>query len=165
MEQLKCPNCGGSIMIDEENKVLFCPYCGVGIPQKQSALDKILKHDQQTKKFNEEIRQRKVKEKIEAEEREKKSSAKVIIGCLIVLIAIGIVAFFGIRGENNSEAELKALVTEIQTDLEAGNYDVALFKTEQLYWPHSDLDGQKRWNKQREGLVKVIKEAKENAGK
>ena len=53
--------------------------------------------------------------------------------------------------------------TEIQTDLEAGNYDIALYKAEQLYWPPSDISGQKRWNKQREGLVKVIKEAKKHA--
>lgn len=165
MEQLKCPACGGAITIDEDKAILFCPYCGAKMPQKQGPLDKIIKHRERTQQFEEEVRQRKVQERVEAEAREKKSSAKVLIGCVIALIAIGVVVFFGIRGENNSEAELKALVAEIQSDLEAGNYDVALFKTEQLYWPHSDIDGQRRWNKQREGLVKVIKEAKESAGK
>ena len=165
MEPLKCPACGGTVMIDEDKAILFCPYCGAKMPQKQGVVDRIIKHRQQTRQFDEQVRQRKVQEKIEAEEREKKSTAKVLLGCILVLIAIGIVVFFGIQGENNSEAELKALVAEIQTDLESGNYDVALFKTEQLYWPHSDIDGQKRWNKQREGLIKVIKEAKESAGK
>ena len=164
MEQLKCPSCGGTIMLDEENAILFCPYCGAKMPQKQESLDKILKHREQTLKFKEQVRQQKVQEKTEAEAREKKSAGKVIIGCLIVLLALGVVIYFGIQGENNSEAELKALVSEIQADLEAGNYDIALFKTEQLYWPHSDTVGQQRWNKQREGLVKVIKEAKKNAG-
>ena len=70
-----------------------------------------------------------------------------------------------IRGENNSEAELRALVTEIQADVEAGNYDVALFKAERLRWPHGDTAGIERWDKQRESLIKVIREAKENAGK
>jgi len=145
--------------------IIFCPYRGAKMPQKQGVVDKIIKHRQQTRQFDEQVRQRKVQEKIEAEGREKKSTTKVLLGCVLVLIAIGVVVFFGIQGENNSEAELKALVSEIQNDLEAGNYDVALFKTEQLYWPHSDIDGQKRWNKQREGLIKVIKEAKEGAGK
>ena len=165
MEQLKCPNCGASIMMNEENNFLFCPYCGSKMPQKQSALDKILKHDRHKMQFNEEVRQRKVKEKVEAEAREKKDENTVLIVCLILLVAVGVVIFFGIRGENNTDAELKALVAEIQTDLEAGNYDIALFKAEQLHWPHGDTDGQLRWEKERAGLIRVIKEAKKNAGK
>ena len=106
-----------------------------------------------------------MREGIDAENRQKKSSAKGLLIAVLALIAIGVVVFFGIRGENNSEAELKALVTEIQADLEAGNYDVALFKTEQLHWPHSDTVGIERWDKQRESLVRVIKEAKDAAGK
>ena len=165
MDPLKCPSCGGIVKIDEESSILFCPYCGAKMPQKQGVVDKIIKYKQQTRQFDEQVRQRKVRERIEAEEREKKNTTKVLLGCVLVLIVIGVAVFFGIQGENNSEAELKALVAEIQNDLEAGNYDVALFKTEQLYWPHSDIDGQKRWNKQREGLKTVIKEAKENAEK
>ena len=165
MEQMKCPGCGGNITIVEEKAILFCPYCGVKMPQKQDALDKIIRHREKAQQFNEEIRQRKVQEKIDAEKRDKKNTTKVLIICLIGLIAIGIIIFFGIRGENNSEAELKALVTEIQADLEAGNYDIALFKTEQLQWPHGDTVGKERWDKQRESLEKVIKEAKDAAGK
>lgn len=151
-------------MTDEDRVVLCCPYCGAQMPKKQDVVDKIIRHRQQTRQFDEQVRQRKVREKIEAEERENKNSTKVVIGCIIALIVVGIVIFFGVQGENNSEAELKALVAEIQTDLEAGNYDMALFKTEQLYWPHSDINGQKRWNEQREGLIKVIKDAKKDAG-
>lgn len=165
MEQLKCPACGGTIMIDEEKAILFCPYCGAKMPQKQDALDKIIKHKQHTQQFKEQVRQKKVQEKIEAEKQDNKTSFKVLIVCFLVLIVLGAVISFGIQGENKSEAELKALVAEIQTDLEAGNYDIALFKAEQLYWPHSDTDGQNRWNKQREGLVKIIQEAKKSAGK
>ena len=165
MDPLKCPSCGGIVKIDEERSILFCPYCGAKMPQKQGVVDKIIKYKQQTRQFDEQVRQRKMRERIEAEEREKKNTTKVLLGCALVLIVIGVIVFFGIQGENNSEAELKALVAEIQTDLEAGNYDVALFKTEQLYWPHSDIDGQKRWNKQREGLKTAIKEAKESAEK
>lgn len=165
MEQIKCPACGGTIMIDESRAVLFCPYCGIKMPKKEEALDKIIRHEQHMQQFEEEIRQRKVKEGIEAEERDRKSTMRIVIGCVIVAIAIGIVFFLGIRGENKSEEKLQALVTEIQADMEAGNYDVALFKAEQLQWPHSDLEGKNRWNKQREALKKVIKEAKKNAGK
>lgn len=165
MESMKCPSCGGAVMLDSDKAIMFCPYCGAKMPQKQDALDKILKHAENKQQFEEEVRQRKVREGIEAEKRQKKSSAKGLLIVALALIAIGVVIFFGIRGENNSEAELKALVTEIQADLEAGNYDVALFKTEQLHWPHSDTVGIERWDKQRESLVKVIKEAKENAGK
>ena len=163
MEQLKCPACGGTVMIDEKRAVLCCPYCGAKMPMKEGPLDKIIRHKQTIRQFDEEVRQRKVREKIEAEKRENKSTAKVMIGVILLLIVVGIVCFFGIRGENNSEEELKAKVTEIQADLEAGNYDIALYKAEQLYWPHSDISGQKRWNKQREGLVKVIKDAKKHA--
>ena len=165
MEQLKCPACGGNIMMDQEKAVLFCPYCGAKMPQKQDALDKIIRHKEQTQRFAEEIRQQKVQEKIAAEDRQRKNSAKTIIGALIILVAIGFVILFGIQGENRSEQELKALVTEIQADLEAGNYDIALFKTEQLHWPHGDTSGQERWNSQREALIKVIRDAKESDGK
>lgn len=34
MEALKCPNCGGNILIDGEQEYYFCPYCGIGIPNK-----------------------------------------------------------------------------------------------------------------------------------
>lgn len=165
MEQLKCPACGGTVNIDEDNAILFCPYCGAKMPQKQDSLDKILKHKENTLKFKEEVRQRKVQEKIEDENRQHKSAKVAVFISIIALIAFGLVCYFGIQGENKDEAKLQALVSEIQVDLEAGNYDIALFKTEQLYWPHSDLDGKQRWNKQREGLVKVIKEAQKNAGK
>ena len=165
MEQFKCPACGGAVIIDSDKAIMFCPYCGAKMPQKQDALDKILKHVENKQHFEEEVRQRKVREGIEAENRQKKSSEKGLLIAIVALIAIGVVFFFGIRGENNSEAELKALVTEIQADLEAGNYDVALFKTEQLHWPHGDTVGIQRWDKQRQSLVKVIKEAKQNAGK
>lgn len=165
MEQLKCPACGGTVMIDNDKAIMFCPYCGAKMPQQQDALDKILKHAENKQQFEEEVRQRKVRESIEAEKRQKKSSAKGLLIVLIALIALGVVTYFGIQGENSSENELKALVTEIQADLEAGNYDVALFKTEQLHWPHGDTVGIERWDNQRESLVKVIKEAKENAEK
>ena len=33
METLKCPNCGGRIMKAEDD-IYFCPYCGIGIPDK-----------------------------------------------------------------------------------------------------------------------------------
>ncbi len=163
MEQFKCPQCGGNILINDEKAFLFCPYCGAKMPQKQDALDKIIKHREHTQQFKEEVRRRKVQEKVEEETRSNKSIGIFIIGCIIVFIALGIVVHFGIRGENNSEAELKALVTEIQADLEAGNYDIALFKAEQLHWPHSDTNGIKRWDKERESLIKVIKEAKKAA--
>ena len=135
------------------------------MPQKQDALDKIIRHKEQTQRFAEEIRQQKVREKLAAEDRQSKKSTKAIIGSLIALVAIGLVIFFGIQGENRSEQELKALVTEIQADLEAGNYDIALFKTEQLHWPHGDTVGLERWDSQREALKKVIRDAKEGAGK
>ena len=165
MEQLKCPACGGNIMMDQEKAILFCPYCGAKMPQKQDALDKIIRHKEKAQQFAEEIRQRKVSEKIAAEDRQRKNSAKVLIGVLIALIGIGFVIFFGIQGENRSEQELKALVAEIQADLEGGNYDIALFKTEQLHWPHGDTVGIERWDSQREALANVIREAKESAGK
>ncbi len=165
MEQLKCPACGGTVMLDSDRDVLFCPYCGAKMPQKQDALDKIMKHVEKKQHFEEEVRQKKIHENIEAEKRQRKSSAKGILLAVVALIAISVVMFFGIRGENNSEAELKALVTEIQADFEAGNYDVALFKTEQLSWPHSDTVGIERWDKQREAFVKVINDAKKAADK
>lgn len=39
---MKCPGCGANIMQDTERAILFCPYCGVSIPQEKNALDKIL---------------------------------------------------------------------------------------------------------------------------
>jgi len=163
MEPLKCPSCNGTVVLDSDKAVLFCPYCGAKMPQQQDALDKILKHSEKKRQFEEEVRQRKVHESIEAENRQKQRSDRGLLYAVLALIAIGLIVFFGIRGENKTEAELKALVTEIQGDLEAGNYDIALFKTEQLHWPHGDTDSQKRWDEQREALKEVIREAKENA--
>ena len=165
MEQLKCPSCGGAVLFDSNNAVLFCPYCGGKISQKQDSLDKILKHAENKQQFEEIVRQRMVREDIEAEKRQKKRSASGTILSVLALIVLGLIFFLGIRGENNSEAELQALVTEIQADLESGNYDVALFKTEQLHWPHSDTVGIERWDKQREALKKVITEAKNETDK
>lgn len=165
MDQIKCSACGGNILFDEDKEVLFCPYCGAKVPSKTDALDKILKHDRQTRQFKEEIRQRKVQEHIDAEKRENKKTRATVIGIILFLIVSGLVCYFGIQGENDSEAKLNALAIEIQEDVAAGNYDVALIKTERLHWPHSDLDGQKRWDKQRESMKKLIREAKRDAEK
>lgn len=162
MEILKCPACGGAIKFIDNNEILFCPYCGTKMIKKQDALDKIIKHKEHMQEFKEEVRQRKNQETVETEKRNKKSIYKWIIGIVFAFIVLGIIVHFGIQGENNSENELKALVAEIEKDFETGNYDVALFKTEKLYWPHSDTDGKERWDKQREALKKVIIDTKES---
>lgn len=47
MEAIKCPNCGADLMADE--KMYFCPYCGVGIPKVEK---KAPINIRQTNKYN-----------------------------------------------------------------------------------------------------------------
>ena len=169
MQQLKCPACGGSVIFEEGNDILFCTYCGAKMQLKKGPLDKIIQHREHSQQFAEEVRQRKVQEGIQAEVRtEKKERKSLLIGlliCLLCFLLIGVVVFFGIRGENNTEAELKAIVAEIQDDIASGNDDVALVKAESLHWTHGDTVGIKRWDEQREALVKIIKDAKRDSNR
>lgn len=60
---IKCKGCGGPIKVEEGHIVNFCPYCGLAIERKET------KHDFKRfqLKHEEEVRRRKVEEKMKEE--------------------------------------------------------------------------------------------------
>lgn len=62
---IHCDNCGANMNADSDKMMMFCPYCGAAFPKK----DDILEYSRFKVKHDEEVRQRQVAEKQEAEKR------------------------------------------------------------------------------------------------
>lgn len=82
--EIKCKNCGAPIPVSENQKINFCPFCGNSIEVDFDKYD--------FKKFKlqyeEEVRQRKVKEQIDKEKRDDRSFAIFFTVFVIMSVAI-----------------------------------------------------------------------------
>jgi len=150
---MKCPNCGGSIIQDNENEFHFCPYCGSIIPQQKSSLDKVLDFGRFSKEHKEKVRQQKVKE-------ENENSRSVGIILLVVFAVFALVIIFAVGRPHYARVrELEALVQEIEADILAGNYDAAELKANRIRLEDGYSSEQdQKWDDERAYLLKLIQE-------
>ena len=150
---MKCPDCGASIIQDNEKAILYCPYCGANIPQQKDALDKILDYRRFSKEHKEQVRQQRVKE-----ENADTKKTLIVIACVAVIFALVIIFAVG-RPHYARVQELEKLVQEIEADIIAGNYDAAELKANRLRLDDDySSDQTKKWNDEREYLLKLIQE-------
>ena len=152
IEHQKCTNCGAMLELNSENRIYFCPFCGVKIPIEQDHDDKMIDYSKFVLKHEEEVRRQKVKEK------EKNDKPFMILG---VIALIGVLAFFAViyGGHYLRVYQLEQLVAEIQEDIVAGRLDEASVKVTRVRL-NDDYSSKEtyEWNQQREALEKLIRE-------
>lgn len=170
--QLRCPNCGAELEIENGIDSFFCKYCGTKIllhgqskdaiksKTKLKMMDKV--HEMQQTHYQQQLVKEEIKRK--KAEQDRKNSMKALMIMLVVAAAFFIgIHFFDKSEENKSNAEvakLTAIYEEIQQDIQDGNYTEARLKTNNLYYT-SNYSGEikKQWDNTRKELLKIIDEA------
>lgn len=163
MNTLKCPNCAGQIVANEDKDVHFCPYCGTAISddvKKYSYKIDIKREDNKT------ITRR----NITKEKEDKNDHIQIIMILLVVMVIFAGFIYIGISENakhNSAENSAQQALMEVQKDFEAGNYDSALIKADLIRWTgdSKDKESKEKWDREREVMIKLIKEAKKEAGK
>lgn len=107
----------------------------------------------------------------ETKKKAKKKSIGENVGFVLYIIIIFIIIFglsyMGITFDKKDKAEtqrLENLMTEIQADIEKGNYDDAELKVLNLTWNLYDKEKKKDWKEKQQALKKRLEKAKEKAG-
>lgn len=84
---------------------------------------------------------------------------------LSLFLVIGVVYGCASIKHRQKEAQLEQTVQEIQIDINNGNYDDALIKANSLHMDDDfSSESEEHWDEQREALIKLIEEKKEEAG-
>lgn len=173
IKSLKCPACGADLDPTGRIDVMYCEYCGTKILldgqdadtlKAKVDVEKVNAKKHLISEINETVRRKHV---IDAEqaEKERKDSWKTLLPALGLLL-ICLVFVFSSTGKSEKKSQqqvsvLEQTVVEIQQDIDAGRYDEALIKANGLYYTANySSDEEKRWNNQRESLIKLIEEKK-----
>lgn len=165
---LKCPECGANIEIEEGRDFCFCNYCGCKIliddEKKETTINKninIAKSTTYTKRYINEA------DVIEAKSRERNRKRNLILSISISLVVILFFAsVIGVakHSSNVEEEKLQAIVNEVMTDIENGDFEEAYIKAETIrYTADWSSEIEKKWNKTREVLLEQIKKAEKEA--
>lgn len=172
---LKCPNCDGDLTVEDGLDTFYCKYCGHKIVLRgQSAAAyraktriKGMEHDERMadKMYSHE------KYKIEHEAKKEHTKTKLTI-LVVIACVIGYIAIFGgyfgneEKKSDQQEAELTALVEEIQDDIDDGNFDEAYIKAQSIkYTENWSSDIEEKWdNIRREVINQIIEAEKEETG-
>ncbi len=104
--------------------------------------------------------------KMKAVKKSKGKVKKILIGAIAAYAALMAIIFIMIGVENGRESkldkQLNATVAEIQIDISNGDYDAALIKANTLHFDSSISKSKAEdWDEQREALIKLIEEKKE----
>ena len=75
MTTLKCRNCGGTVELDTELPVAFCPYCGHQSLVEPGALGKVLTERERTKQVT-------IRENQRSKRQSKEKHASIIIAII-----------------------------------------------------------------------------------
>lgn len=107
----------------------------------------------------------------ETKKKAKKKSIGENVGFVLYIIVLFIIIFglsyMGITFDKEDKAEtqrLENLMTEIQADIEKGNYDDAELKVLNLTWNLDGKEKKKDWKEKQQALKKRLEKAKEKAG-
>ena len=169
LKSLICPNCGGSLEIEDGLDTFFCKYCG----------DKIVLEGQSDAAYDAKVRvknmehKEKMKDKHDAQERYKmehqrkdeKRAVFIVLVCFgVVLSVCFLTMLFGNAGVKRQEKQLQATVDQIMIDIENEDFASAYVKANSLYWDDSyTSEGEEKWDAIREEIIEQIEEAEEKA--
>lgn len=99
--------------------------------------------------------------KEELRKKEKRGNIALIVTFAVVALCIAAGMFFGMKSESAKYDQLEALVIEIEKDIEAGNYNDALLKTNRVRIKDGSAEDEVKWDQKRESLIKEIESARE----
>ena len=173
MVKLICPHCGATLSVGDGIDSFYCQFCGGKIlltEQDKNTIDAKVK----LKEFEhkERIKDREFAQeryKIDNKAKETKRGLKVLLVVFATIILLPLVALlFALWIPDMKEAnENKALVdrlysieAQVGTELDAGNYEKALFYANQLY--SDNYKDEEIWNSKRESYISLIKSAQRN---
>lgn len=159
---VKCPHCGADLKINDEIDMFYCNFCGGQIFMEglsDAAYDsrtkiKRMKHDEVM-----------LDKKHEHEKNQKRGMMIFLIADVILLIIL--MANMHIRenaSNNKNEKEYNRIVSEVQQDIDDGNFDNAYITAQELVYPDSrDKEQKKKWDNTRRELINQIIEAEKAA--
>lgn len=164
MATYQCPGCGANVPDESAAATIKCPYCGTTITKEQSTVDKVINL---VKDPINKYQEKKAKEEAEEERKRKEELAKPWIkrsGSVFLIISVLLLAlYFGgsyITHIKQSQ-EMSELVTKVESLYLEGKYDEALLYAEKIRVVDKWSDNEtKKWDDQREALIKRIEEAK-----
>lgn len=164
MQSLKCPNCGGSLDIEDGFDTFFCKYCGHKIIMDDISKD-TLKAKVRMKEMQHEEAMSKNKHSFEMDKSNNVIKHKIklykvyfVIGAAIAIAFIALLGSLKISSDNQ-EKELQQIVNNIEADMKNGDYDSALIKANSLYYTVDwSNDVQNKWDSTRKELIKMIKD-------
>ena len=107
------------------------------------------------------------KERRREEQRKQQEKARKMLPFLALafVILMGILFYMSNQEKkaNNEEVmKLEAILQEVQQDYEAGNYDSALIKANQLHFSKYGTT-KKQWDETRKNIIQMIETAKANS--
>ncbi len=169
LKSFNCPNCGGSLEIEDGLDTFFCKYCGHQIMMTgQSDVAYKAKVQIKAMEHRERIldkRDAQKRYKMEAKQKEEKRAVLIVFACFSAVLSICLlIVLFGNVGVKRQEKELQAIVDEILIDIENEDFAEAYVKANSLYWDDSyTSDGEEKWDAIREEIINQIEEAEEKA--
>lgn len=179
---VKCPNCGGSLIIEDNNdifeKIMYCQHCGNQIIFEQlgesitRAKVKINEFEHLEKMQNYQFQHEEVMKdkqfkydeiKKENEYNRKKSRFIRIIVVIFVVVAIiiGLIfipPFFTYKNDDNKSKYLQDIEKQIEILIEDEDYNRALIKANKLFFDGNDEKIKKQWDDKRNYLINTIEE-------
>lgn len=182
LHTLKCPNCDGSLEIEDGIDTFFCKYCGQKIILEGQSSETIkakvkvkgfqhienlqkthLQHRESIQKSKDDL----AKYKIDAKTKEDKRNYMFLVflfGLLVLMAFLPSAVFSGDKRKHNArEKELQKIESQVVEYINQGDYDTALVYANQLRmddgYSSSSTDA---WNKKREEYLSIIN-TKKNA--
>lgn len=151
LKSIKCTSCGATLRLSGKDKIQFCPYCGAAF---ELASQETIENQTNIKnQINVRI------SRVTNKKGENDNSDKWMVAFLIVLLLI--FTIFAILPHVSKNRQLEALAAEIRTDIIEGRYDEALVKTTNLRLEDGfSSDDTRRWDRERNELINMIKEKK-----
>ena len=153
---LYCPECKAPLDVEDDLDTFYCKYCGSKLYLDEQS-DALLTAKVRVKEIEHET----VCKKMAYED--KKHKRKHELRSFILYIAVAIILIGGIYFVHGFKTrKIERLVNEIQEDIDAGRYDEALVKTQQIRDDEFSSEDKAKWKATRKVLEKTIKERKRN---
>lgn len=169
LQAINCPNCGGSLEIDDGLDTFFCKYCGSKIVlngQSSAAYNaktriKEMEHEERMAdkrySFKKEIAQAKIYKETFKHKKE--------IICAVIFFSIISLFFASMKISSNlEEKKLEQLVISVQNLIDEEEFDKAYVKAKTIYYTSNWSDEiEDKWDETRRALIDQIIEAEEEA--
>lgn len=173
LKAIKCPNCDGSLEIEDELDTFFCQYCGYNVildEQSDSAIQakvkmKQMEHEKNMQEKEHQQERYILERKINHSNIIKKRRVIILISCVLLYIISMVVVFSKEKRESDiQEKELQGIVNEVMIDIKDGDFDEAYVKANSIQYTEDWSDNiKKKWDNTREELIRQIEEAEDEA--